>query len=91
MIFNMSFEMPWRDPNLFNQALPGHRYLVDLEEGEAIDQWWKGRREDVLGLPGKSRYLCGSHLRRTFSFEPWYVGPIYSSTSGQLDGRFVTD
>jgi hypothetical protein len=37
------------------QALPGHRYLVDLQEGEDVDWWKKGRKEDVLGLPGQVR------------------------------------
>jgi hypothetical protein len=36
-------------------TLPGHQYLVDLQEGESVDWWKKGRKEDVLNLPGKDR------------------------------------
>jgi len=36
-------------------ALPGHRYLVDVHESENVGWWKKGRKEDVLNLPGKNR------------------------------------
>ena len=37
--------------------LPGHRYLVDIRKNYHDSRlWWKkGRKEDVLNLPGKNR------------------------------------
>ena len=39
-------------------ALPGHRYLIDVQSGEQVDWWKKGRKEDVLNLPGQDRGAC---------------------------------
>ena len=41
--------------NPYGAAVPGHRYLVDLQEGENVQWWKKGRKEDVLNLPGNDR------------------------------------
>jgi hypothetical protein len=38
-----------------SETLPGHRYLIDLQEGENVGWWKEGRKEDVLDLPGKDR------------------------------------
>jgi hypothetical protein len=43
-------------PFAYGQStLSGHRYLVDLKEGESVEWWKKGRKEDVLNLPLKNR------------------------------------
>jgi hypothetical protein len=34
-------------------ALPGHRYLLDVAPGEEVEWRKKGRKEDVLDLPGQ--------------------------------------
>jgi len=54
-VFNAPFNPAHADEICRAQALPGHRYLVDLQEGEAVSWWKKGRKEDVLGLPGQVR------------------------------------
>lgn len=50
MKFNASFAMA-----VEQIALPGHRYLVDVKPGEEMEWWKKGRKEDVLNLPGQDR------------------------------------
>jgi hypothetical protein len=51
--FNASFAMA--DEYDGQIALPGHRYLVDVRPGEEMQWWKKGRKEDVLNLPGQDR------------------------------------
>lgn len=41
------------------ETLPGHRYLVDLQETDNVGWWKRERKEDVLNLPGKDR---GAHI-----------------------------
>lgn len=36
-----------------SKVLPGHRYLVDLQERESVDWRKEGRKEDVLYVPGQ--------------------------------------
>ena len=34
-------------------CLPGHRYLIDVQPGEEVEWWKKGRKEDVLDIEGQ--------------------------------------
>jgi hypothetical protein len=54
-VFKTPFSPAHAKEGYRTEALPGHRYLVDLQEGEAVDWWKKGRKEDVLDLPGQDR------------------------------------
>lgn len=36
-----------------SEVLPGHQYLVDLQERESVYWWKEGRKEDVLYVPGQ--------------------------------------
>jgi hypothetical protein len=56
MKFNASFGLADDVGNYFGQAvLPGHRCLIDVQPGEQVEWWKKGRKEDVLNLPGQDR------------------------------------
>lgn len=60
MKFNASLGMAYDMSGDYGQfALPGHRYLIDVRPGEEVEWWKKGRKEDVLDLPGQDR--GGSH------------------------------
>jgi len=64
-VFNTLFSPAYENYGYEPAALPGHRYLVDLKEGEAVYWWKRGRKEDVLDLPGqdrKARYADGKPI-----------------------------
>jgi hypothetical protein len=54
-VFNTLFYAAYGDKYHKPDILPGHRYLIDLEESEQVDWWKVGRREDVLDLHGQDR------------------------------------
>jgi hypothetical protein len=54
-VFNTFFHAAYGDKYHKPDVLPGHRYLIDLEESEPVGWWKKGRKEDVLNLPGQDR------------------------------------
>jgi len=54
-VFNTSFIAAYGSEDYPPDVMPSLRYLIDLRESEEINWWKKGRKEDVLDLPGQNR------------------------------------
>jgi hypothetical protein len=56
MKFNASFGLADDVGGYYGQiALPGHRYLLDVQPGEKVEWWKREKKENVLNLPGQDR------------------------------------
>lgn len=49
--FTETFKL-WSRAASSPSAYPAHRYRLGLNDEEAIDYWWYGRKEEVLAPPG---------------------------------------
>jgi hypothetical protein len=59
---------------------PGHQYVFAVRQGEHVDWWREGRREDVLVPPGQSGQIDESGPLGEAS-----GGPIVLSTAGPVE------
>jgi hypothetical protein len=48
-----SFALAKRPTEGSRSIIPGHRYTFEVRDGEQVDWWREGRREDVLVPPGQ--------------------------------------
>ena len=69
LTFQGPFQLAFRANDQLKGLVPGHRYRFGVREGETIEWWREGRKEDVMSPPREESSLEGAS-GRPIVFDP---------------------